>query len=160
MKRLIPLTGRALVALLFVVLSALLVISAQGRRFDLKHLRFVSTGTVVVRYNPADATLSLDGKTVEKQSPILLPRVLPGRYELSLTKAGYAEWNKTIYVEADRVVAEIGVVLFLDQPLLTPIIDQKELSRIEELFKSETQQSSLIHNERELWSDDQLITRL
>ncbi|MBI3260940.1 PEGA domain-containing protein [Candidatus Berkelbacteria bacterium] len=162
MRRILPWFWRLVLITGFFILAGVVIIEARGWRFDPRNLRFVQTGMLVVRYQPPDATLLVDAELIDHASPTVLPNLLPGRYNLELRKSGYASWTKTVSIEPERVVAELSLVLFTDQPVVEQIVDPDELVRVTALFASafNSEQTPSIHNQVELWNNDLLITRL
>ncbi|MFA4871862.1 MAG: PEGA domain-containing protein [Patescibacteria group bacterium] len=83
--------------IIFLILAPLIVLYAQGYRFNLKRGKIQKTGILIVSSAPRAAAIYLNGKLVEKKdTPARIERLLPGDYEIKLTKNGYHDWNKKL----------------------------------------------------------------
>lgn len=103
--------------LIFLVLGAYLLITAQGLTFDFQNLQFVKTGALFLKFNPSDASLFLNGKPKEISRGFVIPSVLitdlrPGAYRLELRKKGYATWEKNLDVKSGLVTAATHIELW------------------------------------------------
>ncbi len=100
--------------LVFIILGAYLLITAQGWVLDLKNLKVVETGSLFLRYAPSDATVEINGK-VRDVSPgfitsgVLISKLAPGEYKIILNKSGYFPWEKKLTV-GEAVVASASQV--------------------------------------------------
>jgi PKD repeat protein len=61
-------------------------------------------GSVAVTSVPNGASVTLDG-TYKGTTPVIIPDVLPGNHEISLTYPGYAPWNQQISVGSAQTTA-------------------------------------------------------
>lgn len=86
--------------LLFVLLAPILILYAQGYRFDFPAMRFLRTGGLVMVSEPKRAHVTLDGKALNKTTPVTLLNVVPGEYDVTLTKAGYQPWRSRVRVRS------------------------------------------------------------
>ena len=83
--------------IIFLILAPLIVLYTQGYRFNLKRGKIQKTGILIVSSAPRAAAIYLNGKLVEKKdTPARIERLLPGDYEIKLTKEGYHDWNKKL----------------------------------------------------------------
>ncbi len=103
--------------LVFLVLGAYLLITAQGLTFDFYNLQFVKTGALFLKFNPSDAALFLNGKPKEISRGFVIPSVLitdlrPGAYHLELRKEGYETWEKNLDVQSGVVTAATHIELW------------------------------------------------
>jgi len=84
---------------LFLVAGATIVLYAQGWRLDLRTLRPEKVGGIFIRSFPQDASIFLNGKSVENKAGILshgtlISDLFPKTYAVSLKKDGYADWHE------------------------------------------------------------------
>lgn len=103
-------------------------------------------GSIVVKSNPPDAWVLLDGKKHEEPTPTVIEKVPVGRkYEIRVAKEGFEPWTETVEARPDksltvqvsltRLVGTIvvrsdppGALVFLDEVKhkeLTPTVIQK-----------------------------------
>jgi len=61
------------------------------------------TGRIRVESEPTFANVYLDGR-YEGRTNKTIPSVTPGRHTIKVTKTGYSEWSRTIYVRAGETV--------------------------------------------------------
>lgn len=107
---------------LFLILSLVAISFALGYRFDFSSKRFIATGMLMIRTEPKDADIYLNGKKIKEQSPVTIRFLLPGEYNVKLEKAGYRPWGKNFSIIAQQVtLASINnekIALFLETPQL------------------------------------------
>lgn len=108
----------------FLVAAPFIVIFVGGFRYSPATHGFVRTGAISAYTDPKGAEFSLDG-SAKGTTPKSVRFLLPGDYDVSLTKSGYRPWTKRLNVAAGVVTsANLGlnnVTLFYDVPLITPI---------------------------------------
>ncbi len=127
--------------IIFLALSYVISLYAQGYRYDFSENRFVRTGSIYLKAN-TDADVFLDNKLVGRTAFLgdsyLISNLLPGLYEVRLTKNDFSQWQKKILVE-EGLVNEFSKIL-----LVSKNEEEKELlaSEIEKLlYFSEPQKS-------------------
>ncbi len=109
---------------LFPLIGAIVVLYAQGWRFDFATWRAEKVGVILVRPYPADASITLNGKPVQNQSGFLsqttaITGLFPGNYALSLRSPGYRSWNENAPVDPSLVTEFGDAVLVPDAPATT-----------------------------------------
>lgn len=109
---------------LFIVGVPLIIIFVSGYRYDFSNHHFVRTGALNVRSDPGGATISLNGKTSGKTQKTFR-FLLPGEYDISISKSDYFTWEKQLLITADNVtLAHYGynaITLFFTRPIVTVI---------------------------------------
>lgn len=103
--------------LVFVIVGAYLLLTAQGLVFDANNFRFVKTGALFLKFNPTDASLTLNGVLEDASQGFVIPGVLitdlkPGAYHLVLAKNGYDSWTKDLAVKSGIVTAAARITLW------------------------------------------------
>ncbi|KKW11845.1 MAG: hypothetical protein UY51_C0005G0086 [Candidatus Jorgensenbacteria bacterium GW2011_GWB1_49_9] len=106
--------------LVFVLGGAYLVALAQGWIFDFSRLEIVKTGGLYLNFNPADAALKVNGKTMTVSRDFigggrLIKNLLPGDYKIDVSKNGYRSWQKNLPVRPGVVTAETHIKLWPDE---------------------------------------------
>jgi len=100
--------------LIFIIFCPLIVLYALGYLFKPGHEQgIVKTGLIYSATVPPGASVTLDGKPLEKETPNLLLDLMPGDYQLELSLEGYRPWSQKLPVEA-------GKATVLDKILLVP----------------------------------------
>lgn len=95
---------------LFALIAPLLILSAQGYRFDVRAMRFLRTGGLVITSEPKRAQLLLDGTILRETTPLTIFNLLPGEYEVMIRREGYQPWHDRVRVRS-RVSTKIEAVL-------------------------------------------------
>ncbi|GEM_PF-5181416 len=99
--------------LVFLALSGPLLLYTFGYRFSLSNLTVRETGGVFVHANPAGARVHV-GSTTRAASFLtgnaFIQNLDPGHHTVTVSRAGFQQWEKTITVEP-RSVIEISPVL-------------------------------------------------
>jgi hypothetical protein len=120
-----------LAAMVFVVASWVAIRYAQGYAYDFASGSFVRTGAIAATVN-TDAIFSIDDKNIGKTS-FLGNRVgkeglVPGTYDIRLTRDGYSAWRKSVQVEQGKLTDFPNVVLLPtdDESLLQLKIEASE----------------------------------
>jgi hypothetical protein len=95
----------------YLVVCPLLVLYALGYIYNPVRQGFVRTGIVELVTVPSGADVYLEGSRFARTTPTLLEELLPGRYTLTLRKAGYKPWRHTVTVSPGKAVAFKNIVL-------------------------------------------------
>lgn len=114
----------------FLILAPLIILYVRGISFDFTKHRFVATGILAVRVQPADADILLNGK-LKKRGSGDIRFVVPADYQVSVEKTGYQPWSKRLTVDSGQVAWASppygNIYLFLKDPpaqtLATNVLD-------------------------------------
>lgn len=160
--RYISLGLRLILLGVFLLVTLLVVAEARGWRLNRRQLRLERTGTLVVRFQPEDAVLAVNNRAVNKKSPIVLSHLIPGRYDATLRKPDYQTWTSNFVVEAERVVAEIDVVLFRTEPIVELVSDEAESRRYlqQSRLPIDPDSDPTVKDQNEIWLGENLVTRV
>lgn len=109
---------------LFIFLSAILVLYANGYRYDFQRNLFLKTGSIFLKITPPGALVTIDQKTNYQASSlpffnsatVLAPNLLPRAHDVEITKSGYQSLHLSLEVTPQEVVALNHIVL-VKQPL-------------------------------------------
>src|SRR3989338_8461715 len=111
-------TKRALfysAAVIFVLLSYVIILYAQGYKYSFSEARFFRTGSIFVKTNE-DAKVYLNNKFLNSTSffgnSYTISGLLPGQYTVSLQKDNFSSWQKKILVE-EGLVSDYSRILLL-----------------------------------------------
>lgn len=97
---------------LFFIISPLVILYTAGYRYDWATRQVQQTGVISIDIKPEDATVMINGVTINKQMPIRLANRAPGRYTLTIQKPGYHTLTKDIEVESKQTTYIRDVPLF------------------------------------------------
>lgn len=101
----------------FLALSYIISLYAQGYRYNFTERRFVRTGAIYLKANTnADVFLDnkLVGKTAFLNNSYLINNLLPGLYDIRLSQNNFSQWQKKILVE-EGLVNEFSRILLLSK---------------------------------------------
>jgi hypothetical protein len=120
--------------IVFIPTTYVVVLYAQGFRYDFQERRFTFTGAITLDVN-TEATVFLDGQEIGGTSFLGKEfgedKLLPGTYTVRLEREGYSGWSKAVIVQ-EGLVTDFPNVLLLD-------LDEQAASRsraeIDEVMK-------------------------
>lgn len=93
--------------IVFFILGPVIILAARGFRYDFGENRLIKTGTLVVKTDPKNAVVFLNGKKIN-DTPFVKRFLLPGEYELEIKKDGFRAWKKRIAIHEQEVTAFLG----------------------------------------------------
>ena len=84
---------------IFLITAPLIVLYTQGFRYNFSRGRIQKTGIIRVTSVPRGADIYLNGSPyLKSKTPAKIERVLPGDYEIKISKEGYYDWQKKLAV--------------------------------------------------------------
>jgi hypothetical protein len=99
---------------LFLIISPLVIVYAQGYKYSFSDDRFYLTGVITLRAN-TEANVFIDGELEDNTSFFLNSfskgGQLPGVYKVSLQKENYSTWTKEVRVEEGFVTDFPSIIL-------------------------------------------------
>lgn len=110
---------QALRAVLFYISLAVFVTGlpailsfALGYKFNPHTLTFTKGGLIVIKSQPAGASVYLNGELLRDKTPVTLSELLPGDYRVELALEGCYPYAGTVSVSAGKVTRLEKVILF------------------------------------------------
>ena len=152
--------GQLCFAIIISAVALTISFFASGNRFDWKNFRLIKTGIIVLKADPADALVYINGQK-EPFSNKYGRNFTPGRYEIIVQKDDYSDWSTDFRLEPESVNLYEKIVLFFKNPTLTVLTDPDKIKLLELAndLLAKNASSSLLYNEHEIWYDDSLIAR-
>lgn len=102
----------------FLLLSYIVILYAQGYKYSFSENKFLRTGAISLKVNTG-AKVYLDSKlhgdTSFFNSAYSIDRLLPGTYKITVQKDGYSSWQKTAIVEEGFVIDFPRVMLLSEE---------------------------------------------
>jgi PEGA domain len=98
--------------LVFLILAPIVILYTAGFRYNSKKQRVEKVGIIFVRSRPSGADIYLDGKKRSETTPARLRNLLPGDYDVKISKNGYSDWEKTLPVGSELTTFAESVALF------------------------------------------------
>lgn len=83
--------------IIFIALGPMIVLLAQGYRYDFKNGDLTVTGTLVVKTEPRGAQVFLNGQA-SNDTPLVKRFLTPNEYLVEITKPEYRPWRKRVNV--------------------------------------------------------------
>src|SRR3989338_810610 len=118
----------------FLILSYIVILYAQGYKYSFSESKFQRTGAIALKTN-AGAKVYLDdelqGDTSFFSNSYSIDRLLPGIYKLTVQKDNYSSWQKTAAVEEGFVVDFPNILLLPEEGEE----EQKLFEEVDLLFK-------------------------
>lgn len=112
---------------LFLLLAPSAVLYTQGYRFDSQTKRITQTGGIFLKTWPKQANVYIDGKIKDKTDfffgSVLIENLLPRPYKVEIRKDGFYPWKKTLDVAEKQVSEAKNVILFPQNPQLSPLAE-------------------------------------
>ncbi|MCX6813644.1 MAG: PEGA domain-containing protein [Candidatus Azambacteria bacterium] len=101
----------------FVVTSIIIILFAQGYRFDFNSLKIVKTGGIFIKTSADGAKIYINDKYVESTSGILsystlISGLAPKNYNVFVYKENYYPWNKIVEIKNGMVTELSNIILF------------------------------------------------
>jgi len=100
---------------LFILVSYIVVLYAQGYKYSFSESKFFRTGSIHVRASE-DANVYLGGRFLNSTSffgnSYTISRLLPGQYKVKLERENFSSWEKTVIVE-EGLVSDYSRILLL-----------------------------------------------
>ena len=108
------------VAILFFLITPLIILYSQGYRFDFETKKFFQTGAFSFKVWPQGAWVFLDNKLTKKTDflfgTIYIDNLLPKKYRVKIKKEGYLIWEKTLEIKEKWVTDNKNIFLVPENP--------------------------------------------
>jgi len=154
------LIGQLAVTLMIVIVSVSLIFYSQGWRINFKNFKIYKTGLVYLMINPTPEKIYIDNKEYGGKNEFYL-NLIPGDYNIRITKEGYSEWTENIKISEEMVSSYKNVLLFSKNPSISTLTDQSKIDYLNSPDNSlaENARKKIAYNKYEIWTDDKLVTR-
>jgi hypothetical protein len=104
-----------MLVLVFALAAPLTIFYATGYSYDWENKRLLKTGAFYFRTVPKKTDILIDG--VKKgTAPALIERLLPGEYEIEISKQGYRPWKKKLEINSQLVTEARNIFLVPEKP--------------------------------------------
>jgi len=103
----------------FILVALYLTSFSLGFRYNPNTHKWQKTGSFLIRCDPQDVKIYLNGRLLSTRCPKIERFLLPGNYDLKITKNGYYTWQKNIEVESGKVTRAENILLFLANIILS-----------------------------------------
>lgn len=100
---------------LYIFISSVVIVLAQGYTVDLRAGKFLATGLIEIDTFPRDAKVSLDSVDTKKTTPVSLSHYIPGTYAVEMEFSGYQHLSFPVDIVSELVTHVEEVVPFPNQ---------------------------------------------
>lgn len=101
---------------LFAVSAPVLIFFAAGFRLNVASRSIFETGTLVVKSQPSDALILLNGQSTGFRSPHTFNRIEPKNLDITLQKDGFADWKGSVMLAGGKSVILDDILLVSNAP--------------------------------------------
>lgn len=98
--------------IIFLIVTPLVILYTQGYRYNFKRGRLQKTGILIISSLPRQAAVFLNNQSANKSTPARLEQLLPGDYEIKLTKDGYHDWQKKLPITENATTFAEKIILW------------------------------------------------
>lgn len=143
-------------SLLFFLIAGVAIVSyAAGYKIDLVSRQIKQTGMIEVQTRSKESSIFINNEFKGNDS-VVVRDLLPGEYNILVSREGYHDWTKKVDLKAGRVEILNDVTLFLKEPKTEEFVS--EINN-DSLFKlSDT--DALATNGSEIIQNNLFVTRL
>ncbi len=85
----------------FLIGAPLLIFYTAGFRYNWQSGTLFRTGVLSVSTTPRNVDILLEGKSIDRQTPAVIKQLMPGTYDLVLSRDGYHSWNNTVAIQSN-----------------------------------------------------------
>src|SRR3989344_505262 len=118
----------------FLLLSGVIILYAQGYKYSFSENRFLRTGAISLKVNESTKIFlndELQGNTSFFNNAYSMDQLLPEKYRVNIQKDGYSTWQKTALVEEGFVVDFPNILILPEEGAE----EQKLFEEVSLLFK-------------------------
>ena len=145
--------------IIFLIVAPMLILDAQGYGFDFKKKEFVKFGAISIKSSITDVSIFINGEYKNKTSTfareLLIQKLIPGEYKISVEKENYHPWNKNLKVEEKTVTKAENIYLFPEKNTFNLFKDN-----INNFFLSENKQNIiyLTNNQELIYNNNTILS--
>lgn len=102
----------------FVLIGGYLVTVANGYKINFTNFSLQKTGLLYIKTEPREITVEINNKIRSKTTPYTMDQVLPGWYDVVLSKPEYQPWSRTVKVDGGYSTRLDQIDLFFKNPII------------------------------------------
>lgn len=96
----------------FIILAPLLILHTAGYRYNFKKQKVTSAGSLVIKTEPRNATITINELGITQNSPGRINDLPQNEYTISITKEGFFPWIKKLTVKDMETTFAEDIMLF------------------------------------------------
>ncbi|GEM_PF-5590258 len=90
------------IIILFFIVASLVIFYAAGWRLDWQTRQIQKVGGLLIKTEPRNASVSINGKLLTKKTPLTVNNLKPDKYEITVSLEGYYNWSRKVVIEAGQ----------------------------------------------------------
>ena len=98
--------------IIFLIVTPIIIAYTAGYRYNFSKGRVQKTGILRITSVPRGASIYLNGQTQTTQTPAKIQYLMPGDYEIKLTKDGYFDWQKKLPITDNNTTFAEKIILW------------------------------------------------
>ncbi|PKL72648.1 hypothetical protein CVV26_00030 [Candidatus Kuenenbacteria bacterium HGW-Kuenenbacteria-1] len=107
------------------LISAIFILKySLGYRYDFKKNIWQKTGILILKTDPKDAVIFLNGKLQKKKTPTKIINLFPRDYSIKLQNSGFFDWQKKITINPNLTTFVENITLFKKDQTFTLLLDK------------------------------------
>jgi hypothetical protein len=103
-------------ALFFLTAAPLIVLYTAGYRYSPRSGLVLQTGVLSVQTIPRGASIAIDQTQIQKTTPFVVKRIVPGNYTVKLERKDYLPWESEIAIKPGATTFLQNILLLRDNP--------------------------------------------
>lgn len=140
-------------AILFTVCAATVILFALGYKIDIKNREISQTGIIIVETDDNLDEIFIDGES-RGAGKLVLRNLDPGYYDVEIKREKYQTYRYDFYLNPGEAKIIDNVVLFLEKPIIKEFGDTEEVA-----FKRLADTSDIQIADNELFLNTNFLTR-
>ncbi|MFA5124349.1 MAG: PEGA domain-containing protein [Patescibacteria group bacterium] len=98
--------------IIFLIITPLIIAYTAGYRYNFSKGRVQKTGILRITSIPRGANIYLNSQIQNTQTPAKIQYLMPGDYEIKLTKEGYFDWQKKLPITENNTTFAEKIILW------------------------------------------------
>ena len=119
----------AIFVILYLVICPSLILYSLGIVIKTGKKNMVKTGVIYIASIPSGAAITLNGKSLNEETPKLIDNLLPGTYTLGLKAENYQPWETIVSVSPEKATP-LENILLLPDPLTITELSETPVDKI------------------------------
>lgn len=144
-------------AMSFIFFAVILLMEANGYRFNYRTHALEKTGMIVFDGSPRNISLSINGQGKKVNLPYKASKLMPGRFNVEITAEKYNLWSKNFDLNAGQAIDSKKVFLFYKSPEFKETTDQNAKDRLKNDYNDQSKNVEVKNSE--IWYNKKFITR-
>lgn len=133
---------------IFIIISPVVILYAQGYRFDFEKKRLIQTGDFYFKSLPKKVDVYVNNKLAKEKTPSQIKYLLPKKYNIKITKEGFFAWEKELEINP-LLVTEAKNILLMPEKLNKEMIIPGKIAKFD--FSPNKKFIAYVAQDKELW---------